>query len=276
MRLPSTLIGALGAVALFASACGGDGGDPVGLVVLGHSAVTGFNADPEKPRTDAPRFSWATGDEPAVNSVYLRMVQLLPETEGEVFNGARGGATSATPASQAERALEEQPDPKLILIMTIDNDIQCDGSDEANLPRFGANVSKALDAIAEAAPDAKVLFVTFFGRPSPEDVEAITAAAPDLKEFVTGDGECSWYSPDGEINPESFANFNAIVDGYEAELERVCAEYEQCRTDGGAAGEWVDDPIADYSDDYTHLNQQGLASFAAHMWPVVEAVLNEE
>ena len=126
--------------------------------------------------------------------------------------------------------------------------------------------------ITEASPESRILLVTSFGRPTPEDVEEIIAMRPDLKEFVTGTGMCDWYNPAGEIVPESFATFSSIIDGYEAEQARVCAAVPQCSTDGGA-GTSFEDLAEHYSDDYTHLNATGLAAFAEHMWPVVEAQL---
>lgn len=71
---------------------------PVGIVAIGHSGLTGEGTGA---RLEAvPAKSWATGDDAQVDSVYLRMVALLPETGGQVANTAFGGA----PASAARAA----------------------------------------------------------------------------------------------------------------------------------------------------------------------------
>jgi hypothetical protein len=46
---------------------------PSSIPVLGHSGATGWNSDPERRYSDATQNSWATGTNPAVNSIYLRI-----------------------------------------------------------------------------------------------------------------------------------------------------------------------------------------------------------
>jgi hypothetical protein len=76
---------------------------PVGMIAIGHSGLTGEGTG----ATSQPLYSnsWATGTDPEVNSVYLRMVAALPETEGHVMNKAVGGAPASTLSSQAQAAL---------------------------------------------------------------------------------------------------------------------------------------------------------------------------
>ena len=247
--------------------------EPVGIIALGHSALTGYRSDPAAPETDVPANSWATGDSPEVNSIYRRLVAVQPETEGHVFNAARDGALSAELADQAEAALAEVPAPAIVLIEIIGNDIRCDGTDAEYVDEFGANIAEALRVIAETSPRSRILIVGLSGRAEPEGVAAIIAIRPDLKAMVTGDGICDWYGIDGELAMESFANYSSIIDSYEAEASRVCAEVPQCETDGGRAKSFEDDPLGDYADDFIHLDVGGLARFAEHMWPAVESAL---
>ena len=51
---------------------------PNSMVVLGHSGATGYDSDPASPGADAPQNSWATGTNPAVNSIYSRLLALNP------------------------------------------------------------------------------------------------------------------------------------------------------------------------------------------------------
>src|SRR5262245_17620369 len=112
--------------------------EPVGLIALGHSGLTAENSDPAKPGQSAFENSWATGTADRLASIYQRMVELRPETEGHVANLAQGGAPAASLQRQAMRALEDVPTPELAIIQTIDGDIRCDGSDAAHVAEFGA------------------------------------------------------------------------------------------------------------------------------------------
>ncbi len=49
-----------------------------GVVVIGHSGATGMNSDPAHPGGNAPENSWATGTNPAVNSIYQRLAAQDP------------------------------------------------------------------------------------------------------------------------------------------------------------------------------------------------------
>lgn len=246
--------------------------DPVGIIAIGHSALTGNNADPARPGKDTKELSWATGTMAEVNSIYRRLVTIRPETEGNVFNAAVGGAASDTLPEQAEVALAAVPAPAIVIVETIDNDIRCDGNDAGRVGRFGENVGNALRVITEASPQSRILMLSSFGRPDAEIIGAIIAVRPDLKRLLTGTGVCDFYNPAGELAPEGFAGFISILESFEAEQARVCATVPQCSTDGGAATRF-EDTIADYSDDYIHLNVGGLARLAEAMWPVVEALV---
>ena len=136
------------------------GTEPVGLIALGHSGLTGENSDPDKPTHPALENSWATGTADGLDSIYQRMVELRPETEGHVANAAYGGAPAASLSTQATTALQYVPTPELAIIQTIDNDIRCDGTDDAHVPEFGAALDDALTIITEASPDTKILVIT--------------------------------------------------------------------------------------------------------------------
>ena len=69
----------------------GTGDGPVGVIAIGHSGLTGENSDPARPGQPALENSWATGTNPEVNSIYLRLIEVHPETEGHVANTAVGG-----------------------------------------------------------------------------------------------------------------------------------------------------------------------------------------
>ena len=82
-----------------------------GLVVIGHSHLTGANSDPARPGADAWENSWATGTAPGLRSIYQRLIEVQPQFEGRVANAAVDGAPAAALASQARTALADVPHP---------------------------------------------------------------------------------------------------------------------------------------------------------------------
>ena len=169
----------------------GTGDGPVGVIAIGHSGVTGENSDPERPFQPALENSWATGTNPDVNSIYLRLVDVHPETEGNVANTAVGGGMAAQLASQAAQAMRDVPTPELVIIQTIDGDLNSCPLDEAALGPFGDSVTKVLEQIVEASPQSRNLMITGFIRPDPAYDEQAIAAYPELEPEVTGTpGEC--------------------------------------------------------------------------------------
>ena len=58
---------------------------------LGGSVTAGFNTDCPDPWTDCPDNSWATGTNPAVDSVYIRLLALNPQLKDHNANDADSG-----------------------------------------------------------------------------------------------------------------------------------------------------------------------------------------
>ena len=243
----STLASSSSSSATSAAASSATGGPPsastsaalpgspvVGLVAIGHSALTGENSDPSRPGQDARQNSWATGTSPDVNSIYLRLVAAEPETQGHVANTAAGGAVAQSLATQARAALTIVGAPQLVIVETIDNDIRCDGTDAAHVPEFGASVEQALALITSASPQTKILLVGQPGRPSPAFLQDYIAAHPAAKPQLTGSGICDFFDSSGALDQEHLATLTGIIDSYETEENRVCAKFAQCSTDGGA------------------------------------------
>jgi hypothetical protein len=249
-----------------------DHSKPVGLIAMGHSGITGEGTGNEGEA--APGNSWATGTLPAVNSVYLRMVTVLPETEGHVANTGQGGAPASRLTTMVVRALQTVPVPALAIIQTIDSDIECDGRDADRLTAFGESVSKAIQLVVDASPNGHVLVVGQLGRPSATFLDELVEAAPGQRAALTGTGPCDFYDPSGGLNEEHLANLTAIIEGFEAEQARVCATFTQCTTDGGVRAAYVD-KLENFSSDWNHLNVKGQAAEAELIWPVVEQLLGQ-
>ena len=241
--------------------------NPVGIIAMGHSGLTGEGtAGPFQANLSA---SWATGTEPAVNSVYLRLLAEVPATEGLIANTARGGAPASVLVDQTTFALRTVPAPMLAIIQTVDNDIRCDGS---NVDDVGRSLAAALAVISESSPNTKILVVGQAGRPSVSFIEELVAHDPSTKADLTWDDDCSFFDAKGQLREEGVAKLSAVIDAYEAETARVCAAVPNCATDGGVRKAYVDD-LMNFSSDYAHFNERGQAAMAKLIWPVVEDVL---
>jgi len=73
---------------LTATANAAHGGYPNAIAVLGHSGATGESSDPNKPlHYEARENSWATGTNPAVKSLYRRLLTVILRDERLVVGG---------------------------------------------------------------------------------------------------------------------------------------------------------------------------------------------
>jgi len=240
---------------------------PVGIIALGHSALTGEGtAGPNEPNLDA---SWATGSMSAVDSIATRMIAAIPATAGHVANMAQGGAPAGRLKGQAEAALAEVPVPALVIIDTVDNDIQCNAG---TVKQVGQQIADALAFIHAASPNSKILVVDQPGRPSVDFVKHLVELHPEQKASLTWSDACTFYDASGDLNPAGFVKLTAAIDAYEAEQFRVCALVPNCSDDGGVRRAYID-VIENFSPDYAHFNVRGQAAQAALLWPVVEKIL---
>jgi hypothetical protein len=240
---------------------------PVGIIAMGHSGLTGEGT--AGPFQANPSASWATGTEPAVNSVYLRLLAIVPAMEGRFANTAMGGAAASLLLAQTESALQAVQAPLLAIIQTVDNDIQCDGS---NIDAVGKSLAAALAVISEASPNTRILVVGQAGRPSIAFIEELVAIDPSMKANLTWDDDCSFFDAGGRIREEGVAKLRSVIDAYEAETARICEAVPNCATDGGVRRAYVDD-VSNFSPDYAHFNEQGQAAMAELIWPVVVDLL---
>jgi len=95
-------------------------GPPVNDGCAGWFVHSSFNTDCPQAFTDCPENSWATGSNPAVDSVYLRLARLNPRLEGNNTNDAESGSMMADLRGQAQSAVRSKAE--LVLIATGTND----------------------------------------------------------------------------------------------------------------------------------------------------------
>ncbi len=240
----------------------------VGLLAVGHSGLTGYASDPARPKADAGENSWVTGTNPAVDSIYARMVAAEPDAKNHVYNAGIDGSQATALVQEIIDGLKVVPHPQLVIIQTIDNDLTCDGNDAANLKPFGAAVKAALDLISQSSPQSQVLTMTQFGRPA--NYTAAYAKDPVGRQLLAGDGPCDTVDGTGHVVPAHVQHLTGLLESYEAELARVCATSAQCHFSKAASTYLT--ALAD-SEEGNHQNVRGHRRWAALMWPAVARIL---
>lgn len=238
-------------------------GWPSAIAAIGHSGLTGYDSD--APGQDARGNSWATGDNPDVDSVYLRILAENPAIEGHATNLAVDGSGVADLLRQAEQITEADPKPELVLVQSIDNDIQCDGTDAQNLPLYREGLVDVMDTLTGALPDATILFVDQWASVAAYDAAAMARDPAHL----AGDGLCDVVDPTTlKVVPEKEAALQTLVDEYFATIKDVCAQYANCITDEGAMQNLAL-ATEDITPDFNHLTVSGHAKMAAIAWDVL-------
>lgn len=235
------------------------------VAVLGHSGATGTLTDPKLPTRDAHENSWATGDNPQVASMYLRLLADHPDLEGHNYNAAVNGTTVQELSQQFESLLAQaNPLPDVIFIQTIDNDMRCDGSDKDNYRPFGETLDRTLTEMERAIPDVQFFMVSQWAT-----VKAWTGWAAHLEQQVlanSGTGPCDVFDAKGVPRPAGIRSMQEIVDSYWAQVEKVCAAHTGCFTDGGAEQTAFIPTDRDVAWDLNHLSIAGHRKYAAIAW----------
>lgn len=238
-------------------------GYPSSIAVLGHSGATGEDSDPSQPHVEIRANSWATGTNPAVNSVYLRILAKNPAIKGHNFNLAQAGATVHELIVQAHEAVALTPKPQLFLVQIMDNDIVCPAhaSDYAG---FRTKLLTALGILHHGAPTARMFLVSQWGSP-PTYWKALSPAQRRAYGRSSPQGPCQFLTPEGKPVPKELTRLDGIIHHYEAQLKAACARTPRCTDDGGAFGRQID-MHRFISEDLNHFSVKGHAAAAAVAW----------
>lgn len=240
---------------------------PNSIVAIGHSGLTGYDSD--RPR-DPARWrhnSWGTGDNPAVNSVYSRVLAKNPAVKGSNVNLAINGSDVASLLLQARKAISLKPTPELFLVQSVDNDVACDGSDPRRYKPFGAALVQVLEVITEGAPNARIYLPSQWAT-TQNFANVVKAARPGRRAAFSGTGPCDFLTKDGRVLPARVAYLEKVITAYHAQLAASCARFPNCVYDGGATHR-ANYVLADMSYDLSHLSVQGHRKVAAIAWSVL-------
>ena len=236
---------------------------PDSMAVIGHSGATGYNSDPANPSRDATENSWATGTNPDVDSVYLHVLAINPAISGHNVNLARDGSDVQSLITQAQAAVQLDPQPDLVLVQTVDNDMRCDGRDDEFLPTYGARLDQALQVIEDGDPNAKVFVIS-----QPGSVESYTNAVKDNLVAVhsqSGGGPCDVFDRAGNILAAGEASLESVLQRFFAMIASQCARHPNCRFDQ-ARDHQLAIVSADITPDSNHYTVSGQHKVAAAVW----------
>jgi len=235
---------------------------PSSVVVLGHSGTTGAGSDPDNPMADILENSWATGTNPEVDSVYLRIVAENPAAQGHVSNFGVDGSDVTSLAGQAAQAANVTPPPELVLIQSIDNDIRCDGTDPQNFAPYREQLTEVMDHLTSDLPDAEVFFVSQWA--SVREYDRVMMKVD--RGHIAGTGPCDTYNLETKrLDPKRERYLQHLVDRYWSIVTSVCGQYQHCRTDDGLMQTMKLDP-GDLATDMNHLSVAGHHKMAALVW----------
>jgi hypothetical protein len=236
---------------------------PDSIVAMGHSGITGWNSDPKRPQLDARENSWATGTNPAVNSLYRRVLALNPGIKGHTYNVGRSGSKVDDLLYQAREAVALPVEPELVVVQSIDNDMRCDGTDPQNYKPFGATLAKALNILVKRNPNVQIFIVNVWA--TSRNYATVARQIPSLRPSLIDDGPCGLLDASGKPRPTGLASVEKIIAGYYKQITMVCARLAHCSTDRSAVHRMTIQ-LADLAPDGEHLSVRGHRKMAAVAW----------
>jgi len=256
------------ALATLAAAAGAAPTYPNAVAVIGGADAAGYASDPAHPFQEARANSWATGTNPAVRSIYSRLLAANPAIRGRAFNFGSHEVSVRDLPSQVRKATLLKTKPELVLVQIMGNDAPCDGKDDTRYAAYQARVTEALQALATGLPKARILAVSDWGTID-SYIKAVSSYGLGARLTHASKGICSIFAPrTGKVVPEHVAYLRRTINGYNAAFAAACKSVPTCQYDGGAARRIVLKP-ADLAHRYESLSIQGLAKLAAVEWKVL-------
>ncbi|KIF01157.1 lipoprotein [Streptomyces sp. RSD-27] len=231
---------------------------PTSVAAVGDSITRGFDAC--SVLADCPEVSWATGSDPAVNSLAARLLggALVPERS---WNYAVTGSRMADLPGQLTEAAEHKPG--LVTVMVGSNDA-CRPTVSSMTPvaEFRAEFEQALKGLRAASPASQV-YVS-----SVPDLQRLWEQGKDspVVRRIWKLGICqSMLAEPLSADAEATARrekVRARVVEYNEALRQVCAQDQLCRYDGGAVFQYpfAADQLSHW--DWFHPGRDGQARLA--------------
>ncbi|MFD4134850.1 SGNH/GDSL hydrolase family protein [Streptomyces goshikiensis] len=231
---------------------------PTSIAAVGDSITRGFDAC--SVLADCPEVSWATGDDPEVDSLATRLLGAA-QAPSRSWNYAVTGSRMADLPGQLASAAEHKPD--LVTVMVGSNDAcRPTASSMTSVADFRAGFEQALAGLRAASPRSQV-YVS-----SVPDLQRLWEQGKDspMVRQIWKLGICQSMLADPlSVIAGSTARreqVRARVVEYNEVLREVCAKDELCRYDGGAVFQYpfAADQLSRW--DWFHPGKDGQARLA--------------
>ncbi len=217
---------------------------------------------------DNTAFSWATGSASEVNSLALRIATANPQLGGNVYNVAEFGARMYD--LRAQMTTINAVGVEYVTVLVGGNDA-CTLTEAAMTAPdlFEQQFAGAMQLLAEGSPGTRLLVMSI---PDPLKLWAIYRDDPRARLIWGALDICpTALSRPLSNTPEDNARRERVqqrVAAYNARLAAVCAQYTQCRYDGGAvfAAPLGREDISTF--DFFHLSARGQTRLADLAWSV--------
>jgi lysophospholipase L1-like esterase len=246
------------------------------MAAFGDSITRGFNTSgpgcPTGPSLDCPQNSWATGTNPAVDSVRERLDAISPQPL-IAYNDAVSGARAKDLLKQAEAAAAQDPD--FVLIEIGANDACATDPGPTPTATFREQVRSALQLLVSAD---KQVYIQLMSIPDINNLRTIFTEPPDpnaigrWEAFQVCQGLLAKPLSTDPVDEARREAFRAQVIAYNEALEEVCAEFRRCIWDDYAvfSSEFTTADVATVANtptaDYFHPSVAGQARLAEAAW----------
>jgi lysophospholipase L1-like esterase len=234
---------------------------PESLAAAGDSITQAYNVDWCCYDRNNPQYSWSTGDNPAVNSLYLRLLSRDPIIAGKNWNLSQAGARMWDLRGQLRAAAALRAD--LVTVQIGTNDVCADSLDLMTpTSLFRSQYQQALIDFFAAAPDAHLYQLSI----------------PNwylLWAYFHGDPSVQWFWDNFRVCQTMLASTNSEFVrmwtlsqemAYNQALQEVCSAFSHCIWDGNATFN-ATLTAADFSPiDYSHPSLAGQNHLAQLAW----------
>lgn len=238
---------------------------PSSMAATGDSITKAFNTC-TRAFVDCPANSWATGTNPAVDSISARILAANPAIAGNVYNDARSGSEMSALPGQVTTAIGQGVE--YVTIAMGANDI-CGVNEAAmtSVADFQTDFQAAIDLLRARLPGARISVASI---PNIHYLWRILSTDPAAVATWGTVGVCqSMLANATSTSRADAARRNRVLTRIVAlngVLSSVCTAYAQCRYDGGAGFSYRFAASEVSTRDYFHANVAGQAAIADLEW----------
>ncbi|MET9904650.1 SGNH/GDSL hydrolase family protein [Streptomyces sp. NPDC006446] len=240
---------------------------PESMAAVGDSITRGFDAC--SVLSDCPEVSWATGSDPQVNSLAVRLLGTTGAADRSWNYAVTGARMADLPGQMAQAATRK---PELVTVMAGANDA-CRSSTSAmtSVADFRTAFQDAMDTLrgtlpkaqvyVSSVPDLKRLWSEGRGNPLGKQVWKLGICPSMLGDADSLDSAATLRR--GKVQDR--------VEAYNQVLHEVCAKDRRCRFDGGAVFDYRfgTDQLSHW--DWFHPSKNGQARLAEIAYRTVTA-----